>query len=246
MNKPFKQAMTVILIIVNMLPLAAEGRTQGSAVGLLIEAAKYLEQSQEEMNCSTSGARHWAEKAQSTLRSFRSGSATDEATVAILRARISISTARIEERHEALKSAAKEISKFMDSHLIGSALRVLDRVERETPTCDARFKNWRSEASEQYAAASQLVREGDQMLGPGPRQALKLYESAGRMNREQPELSAKLLRAREAVRASGGGGHPVAKAVVWTVVIGAAVAGAAYADQYQKRKAKTATPVRRP
>lgn len=245
MNKVTKQVMALILVITNTLALAAESGSQANGAGVLIEAAKYLEQSLEEMDCSTSSAIQWSKKAQSTLDNFRGRSAGEEATAAVLRARISVSRARIKERDEALKTAAKQIPKFMDSHLIGSALRSLDRVEKDAPTCDPRFKGWRREASDQYAAAAQLVREGDRMLSEQPRHAKKLYEAARKINREQPGVDGKIRRASEAARALGHGANPVVQAVAWTLVIGALVAGAAYADKYQKQQQAKANAQRR-
>src|SRR5207249_458226 len=186
--------------------------------------ARYIQKAEEELNCSTAEASRWAGAAANTLEQHRTFSDSDRDTAAMLRVRIVFLRNDIEVRQKALKQSASDVEKFIAAKRLSSAQRVIQRVMTNTPTCDARFRQWEFEVRQSLAQADRLVQSADQAVGQDPKQALHLYQSALAINIEQPGIASRM----ESARAASRNGHPVVKKVIWITVGMALAAGAAY------------------
>lgn len=226
---------TVFILSAALLPNEGIYAQKPQPADALIEAAKYLERGDQEMDCSTETAERWIKAAQGRLSGFRSSIPNERDTAAVLRAQAAFARDKVRQREKALNQAANDIPKLLNERRIGSALRVLGGVRREAPTCDPRFREWEVNANSRRAAAARLVKLGEEAVFNNPRAAKRFYVEGLKIDIEFPEIATKLTSADAAIRAMHTG-HPVAKAIGLTVLVTALVGAAYAADQYQKRQ----------
>jgi hypothetical protein len=236
----FNQASTLtrsvtLILVIAILPVDGIYAQKPQPPDTLIEASKYLERGEQEIDCSAGQAERWFKEAQDRLNSFRSSAPIERDTAAVLSAEAAFGRVKAKTRVNALDQAAKKIPKLLNERRVSSALRELNRVKQETPTCDQRFKQWEIDATSRRSAAGRLVKLGDDTIFSDPRSAKRFYSEALKIDAEYPEITAKLTSADAAIRASRKG-SPVAKAIGITLLVAGLVAAAYAADRYEKRQ----------
>src|SRR5438093_11927049 len=97
--------LTAAVLIVTLIPVEGIYAQKPQPPDALIEAAKYLERGEQEMNCSTERAERWVREAQNRLSGFRSSAPTERDAAAVLRAQAAFARDKVSECKRAIEQA---------------------------------------------------------------------------------------------------------------------------------------------
>lgn len=163
-----------------------------------IEAAGYLAQADRELTCAPESAKNWAKKALDTLGSARDKDAVVRDTLGDLKSQSNLKIAAADKQIAALTAGAKNARTSMKQTRLGSAMEALKAADPQG--CYAGFKELLAEIGERERQAAGYVRQGDEVVQIKPKNAIKLYEAAAKVNSEYPDIQNKRAAALEAER----------------------------------------------
>ena len=189
-----------------------------NAPNIKLEVANYLAQSQKALACDPTAARDLAKKALDRVSAARETDPVLIDALGQLKSESNIAIRDAEKRRSELEASEKDSRLAIKEARLQTASDLLKKTDPDG--CYAGSRSLDKEIASHNAKAEKLVAKGNRaVVGKRPKRAIKLYERAGKINSEYPELPAKMASARDAAIRRG----PVlGKGVAIVLLIGVA------------------------
>jgi hypothetical protein len=224
LNSALARPMIAVLICASA-PAAPAASPDG-----LAQAARLAAHAQTlDDECKWHESGEWLGQAVTALKHFQSPLADQKMAAGNLLATLEIRTQDLKDRTALYRRAEQTIATLLHENRVQSA----DNLLRETaaPACVVPLAQLESVIASREAHSRELVREGNEAVRQRERKAaLRAFDRAAAENVEVPGLTP----GREAARALVQD-HPVRKAVVTLLVVGALSVGGYYGYQYEQK-----------
>lgn len=158
-----------------------------------IEAAGYLAQADRDLECSPESSKAWAKKALDTVGGVRQKDSAMHDMIDDLKTQSNLKIAEATKHIGQFTEAANEANVLVKQAKLETAEENLKKADPKG--CYAGLKPVRAKLAQRKAAAAEIVRQGDLIVGASPKHALALYARAQKINAEYPELDTKITNA---------------------------------------------------
>ncbi len=182
-------ATTVVLLIVQP-SLAQQTSANSSSNSRVMEISGYLTQSDHALSCDPLAARNLAKKALDAASAARE---TDRAWIDALgdlKSQSNLAIGNADKRLEDLNAHEREARNAIKHARLRTANELL--VQADPGNCYTGFKSVRGLLNQRRSQAEGLVRKGDELSAVHPKKAISLYQQAGRVDAEFPNLGSRI------------------------------------------------------
>jgi hypothetical protein len=210
------QLLAVLLSLLMCQQSFAQRQVQAKPPDKGIEAAGYLAQADRELTCAPESAKNWAKKALDTLGSARETDPTLRDMLGDLKSQSNLKVAAADKQIALLAGGAKSARASIREGRLLTAASTLRAADPQG--CYSGYKAWLAELSDHERQAAGYVRQGEEIVESKPKNALSLYESAGKINNEYAGLQEKKAHAND-VELNRPKKHTGRTVAIWLVLL---------------------------
>ena len=183
--------LAVILSLLLVQPShAQQPSANSSSTSRIREISDYLTRSDHALACDPLAARNLAKRALDAASAARE---TDHAWIDALgdlKSQSNLAIGSAEKRQEDFDAHERDARKAIKQARLRTANELL--VQADPGNCYAGFKAVKALVDQRRSQAESLIRKGDEAFAVHPKKAISLYEKAGKVDAEYPNLASRI------------------------------------------------------